>query len=67
MPLTRKEIQRRYASHSVNPYDFITRARYEDKDGNMYEEIEPFEIYGMKAYDIADELDLPLLYEADGF
>lgn len=60
MPLSRKEIQRRYGSHSVNPYDYVRRRK--DEEGNEL----PFETYGEKAYDIMDELNLPLLYQEDG-
>lgn len=64
MPLTRKEIQRKYANRLITPYDW-NPAVYNPEDA---EELgQKIEKLGIKAYDIADELDLPLLYEVDGF
>lgn len=63
--LTKEEIRRRYGSHSINPYDWLTNNRVRDENGE-YVPI-PIEQYGIKAYDIADELNLPLLYEVDGY
>lgn len=62
---TKEERLWRYASHSVNPYDWHTNNEVRDKDGRRIPI--PIEIYGVKAYDIADELNLPLLYEVEGF